>query len=538
MTKRLWILLVVALTTMLTGAAAAQGRAEGSIVGTVTDETKGVLPGVTVTATNPATGFSRETVTDAEGQFVLPALPPAPYEVMAALTGFSTFKGTVTVSVGAEARVAISLTVGSVQENVTVTGEAALVETTKTEQGTQFSQNEVQNLPMTSRSFLEFALLAPGVVRARAQGGGFSGNAFSTSGNRNGQNMFNIDGLNNKNMNGGGDRGRVSPEAIQEFQIVTQSFPSEYGGAAGGVTNAVSKSGTNTVSGYGFWFYRNKEFNSVPFNTETGPDGLVRAVPETTAREFTRHIGGFTLGGPIKHDRAFYFFVLDTTRSNTPRVRTTLPTTLEAVRRLAIPDLPDNDSNRVTQFKPKEWITSSKVDLTLNQRHNATVNFSTFRSFSPAGTANGRTSVYAAAEGRNYTTRIGGSLNSFLSARTLNTFRALHDLTDSRNEWPTRGGFANLNNWAPGIVIAGSTGGTFGLGELGTLPHNHQSERKIQFQDTMTLFRDKHTIKFGGDYMWVDTLQYSFYYGMGEWRFSDINAFIANRQTRYQPGVE
>jgi len=536
MTKKLWILLaVVALTTMLTGAAAAQGRAEGSIVGTVTDETKGVLPGVTVTATNPATGFSRETVTDAEGQFVLPALPPAPYEVMAALTGFSTFKGTVTVSVGAEARVAISLTVGSVQENVTVTGETALVETTKTEQGTQFNENEVQNLPMTSRSFLEFALLAPGVVRARAQGDGFQGNQFSTSGNRNGQNQFNIDGLNNKNMNGGGDRGRISPAAIQEFQIVTQSFPAEYGGAAGGVTNAVTKSGTNALSGSGFLFQRNETFDKPPFNTRptAGTDSTVEAFPVAAANFFRRQIAGFTLGGPVRRDKMFYFFVLDTTRTHQKRLRTVNQNAIDAVRQLAFPEIPDTPQNEASDYKPWEWITSTKVDYTISQRHNANINFATFRDRRPAGSVNGRSSVYTTTDQRAYTTRVGGSLNSFLSDKTLNTFRVLHDLSDQRTNYPNRGGFDNLFNWDAGLVIAGSTGGNFGLGELGTLPHNHQSERKIELQDTMTMFRDKHTVKFGGAYMWVDALQYSHYYGLGEWRFSDLAAFRAGQPSGF-----
>src|SRR5262245_21293996 len=129
---------MVALVTMLalvTGVAAAQGTAEGTISGTVADQTKAVLPGVVVTATNPATGFMREATTDAAGNFVLAALPPGTYAVAAALTGFTTSSRTLTLAVGAEVKLSIALAVGSVIETLTVTGEATLVDVNRTEQG-------------------------------------------------------------------------------------------------------------------------------------------------------------------------------------------------------------------------------------------------------------------------------------------------------------------------------------------------------------------------------------------------------------------
>ncbi len=520
------LLTSLAVLALFAGTARAQGRAEGSIAGTVTDETKAVLPGVTVTAVNPATGFTREAVTDAEGKFNLPALPPASYDVMAALTGFTSSKNTITVTVGAEQRLAIALKVGSLQETLTVTGEAPLVETTKTEQGTQFNQNEVTNLPMVSRSYLALAQLTPGVVG--------SANGFSTSGNRNQQNNFNVDGMTNKNLNGGGDFGRITPEGIQEFQIVTQGYPAEYGGAAGGVTNAVTKSGTNQYSGYGFWYQQHDQFNRPPFNTRVSSDGkTIEAFPVDAANYLRREVAGFTLGGPIKHDKMFFFGVLDTTHTKTKRLRTLQPAAITTVRQLAFPDIPDNDSNAAADFVPRDATTQVKVDVNLSSKHTLTFTGGTFRSFSPAGAVNGRSSVYGTTESRNFTNRVGGSLNSLFSDKRLNTFRAQYFRNDSRTKYPNRGGFENLNNWESGLVISGAAGGTFGLGELGTMPHNHGWETHYEFQDTMTLYRNKHQVKFGGEYMWVDILQYSFYYGMGEWRFSDINAFRSGLATGF-----
>jgi outer membrane receptor protein involved in Fe transport len=517
------VLSAVVLLVPLAGTGSAQGRAEGTIAGVVTDSTQGVLPGVTVTATNPATGFTRETTTDIDGSFVLPALPPAAYNVVANLAGFGTFNQQVTVTVASETRLAVTLSVATLQESVTVTGEAALVETTRTEQGSQFSQNEVTNLPMVSRSYLALAQLTPGVVG--------DSNSFSSSGNRNQQNNFNVDGMTNKNLNGGGDFGRITPEGIQEFQIVSQSYPAEYGGAAGGVTNAVSKSGTNTFSGYGFYYQRHDAFDAPPFRTtDVTTDGAeVTAVPVDAANYIRRQIAGFTVGGPIRRDKAFFFGVLDTSSTRTKRLRTLQPATIEAVRRLAFPDIPDNESNAAADFAPRDATTSFKVDWNLSQQNTLSFTGGTFRSFSPAGAVNGRSSVYSTSEGRNSTNRIGGSLNTLFSDRTLNQFRALRFRNDSRTRWPNRGGFENLNNWEAGLVIGGGSGGNFGLGELATLPHNHGWETHYEFQNTMTLFRNNHQFKFGGSYMWVDIMQYSFYYGMGEWRFADLNSFLAGR---------
>ena len=179
----------------------------------------------------------------------------------------------------------------------------------------------------------------------------------------------------NKNMNGGGDRGRISPEAVQEFQVVTQSYPAEYGGAAGGVTNAVTKSGTNQRSGSVFLFQRHEAFDKPPFNTRARAAGIVEAFPVEEANFFRRQVGGFTLGGPVKRDKAFYFFVLDTTRTHQKRLRTTNQAAIDAVRQLAFPEIPDTPENAASDYKPWEWISSSKVDLNISQKHNVNIIF-------------------------------------------------------------------------------------------------------------------------------------------------------------------
>jgi hypothetical protein len=522
------LVLLLAILVVAARIAAAQGSAEGTISGTVTDQTRAVLPGVAIAATNPATGFVREATTDAAGNFIVAALPPGTYTVVAMLSGFSTFQRTITLTVGSEVKLPISLAVGSLNETLTVTGDAPLVEITRTEQGATLGENEVRNLPINSRDFTDFALLAPGVVASRTGGAGpgAGGGGFSTSGQRGEQNAMNIDGMANKSYDNNSEAGNFSQEAVQEFQVLTQSYPAEFGHATGGVINAVTKSGTNQFSGYGFFFLRHNAFDKPPFDLATEPNGVVKAVPAKEANEFQRRIVGFTIGGPIKQNKAFFFGVFDRTDSNTPQVRTILDSTLDVVRQLAIPDLADNASNKVTQSRPRSTKTSVKVDMNFSARHNGSARFSSATNFSPAGTANGRNSVEIGSESNGTFYLASGSLNSFFSQRTLNTVRFNFNRDSSTNEYPHRGGYANADRMNPGIVIGGSSGGTFGGGSAGTLSPR-LIETKYELQDTLSLYRGAHDLKMGAYFQAVPFLQDFLQYGLGSWQFSDLNAFRA-----------
>ena len=155
--------------------------------------------------------------------------------------------------------------------------------------------------------------------RSAARFGGENG--FSTSGNRGDQNSINIDGVSNKSLDNGLDQNTFSTEAVQEFNVVTQGYPAEFGGAAGGVVNAVSKSGTNKFDGYLYSFIRSDAFDKPVFNTVTGGDGVVSAVAADAPSEFSRYVTGFTLGGPVRQDKLFFFGLAEATRSNTPRLQ-------------------------------------------------------------------------------------------------------------------------------------------------------------------------------------------------------------------------
>jgi hypothetical protein len=528
--------LVFALLLMVFGGGLAwgQGRTGGSITGIVSDESKGVLPGTTVVATNKATGLVRTSVAGIDGSYLLSALPPGTFTVRASLEGFATTERTVTVAVGSDLQVNITMALGTLAETVVVTGQAALVEAGKTEQSVIMAETEVQNLPTNSRDFLEIALLAPGVVRARSTGAGWGGESgFSSSGNRGDQNAINIDGLTNKAADGT-EAGNFSQEAVQEFQIITQSFPAEYGGSAGGVVNAVTKSGTNTFQGYGFMYVRDDMFYKPPFELITDPTTRVvtaRSVDQKT--DFQHLNGGFSAGGPIRTNRTFFHAVLDRTHSNTPRVRNINQATLDAVKQIAIPWLPDNDSNKITQYKPTATKFSLKVDENVSPQHAAAFRYSLADSFAPSGTASGRNSILNSGETTRRYQMVSASLNSFLSDRTLNSVGFSMNRSRVSTDWPNLapGGLESVLQFPSRITISGGAGGGFGRSNGGGSPYVDYTRWEVQ--DTLSLVRGKHEVKFGGLLLatqyWND-----FHRPDGDWTFSSFNAFLAGKPTNYE----
>ncbi len=270
------------------------------LTGAITDQTGALLPGVEVTARNLETGFSRDTNSDDQGVYRLPLLPPGPYEVRAELAGFTTklLQG-IRLTVGQYANLDIQLEVSGEQTEIVVTTNTAIVEKEKTVQASTVEQVEIQNLPINGRNFLDFTLLTPGVSdRHTLTDFGVpqtptSGLSFAGQDQR--STSVTIDGADNVDVISNSVRSTLSQEAIQEFQISRNSFAAEFGRARGGVINIVSKSGTNTFHGNGFFFIRDDSLDAR--NTfARGADPL-----------FERYQYGGTFGGPIQRDKTFFF---------------------------------------------------------------------------------------------------------------------------------------------------------------------------------------------------------------------------------------
>lgn len=277
----------------------------GTISGVVQDPTGALMLGVSITIKNLDTGVTRTATTDEGGRYTAPNLSLGNYEVQAEQTGFATeARRGITLTVGREAVINITLQVGNVSQTLTVTAEAPLVESTTSSMGSLVDDRTVRELPLNGRSYDRLALFQPGVV---GLGAGTSqqsfdygaGLRFSVSGSRSYANSFLLDGTDiNDHANGtpGGAAGNnLGVDGIREFKIITNTFSAEYGRASGGVISAITRGGTNQLHGTAFEFFRNSALDARNFFDVAG-------VPP-----FRRNQFGGALGGPIKKDKTFFF---------------------------------------------------------------------------------------------------------------------------------------------------------------------------------------------------------------------------------------
>ncbi|HEY3160364.1 MAG TPA: TonB-dependent receptor [Vicinamibacterales bacterium] len=259
---------------------------EAVVSGTVTDSTGGVLPGVTVVAVHEASGNTFEAVTDERGGFRLP-VRVGTYRLTLQLAGFATVaRSGLELLVGQQAVVNVQMRPSGVQESVTVTAEAPLVDTTSSTLGGNIDPRQMQELPLNGRNWMDLALLAPGSKR----------NEGGIPDNRQGYSQINVDGQAVTQLHGGtdDDQPRFSRDAIAEFELVTNRFDATQGRSAGLQVNAITKSGTNTFSGLLSGYFRDDRFKAADFIQD-------RVVP------YSNQQVSATFGGPIRTDRMHFF---------------------------------------------------------------------------------------------------------------------------------------------------------------------------------------------------------------------------------------
>ncbi len=292
-----------------------------TLTGVVTDAAGAVVPGANVRAVNEATNLESAAVTNAEGRFQFPNLRPGSYRVIAGAPGFKQFVAAgVVLQVNQAARLDIQLTVGAVNEEVLVTGEAPLLETESSSRGAVIDHTKMIELPLNGRDYNQLALLSPGVLAPtpRLQSIGFRG-AFNVNGNRAFQNAFQLDGVDNTSYSNS-FRGlnvqliQPSVEALQEFKIQTNAYSAEFGRSAGALVNAVIRSGTNQIHGSAYDFLRNSVLDASNFFANRG--GLNK--PFRQRNQF-----GASFGGPVVKNRTFFFGDYEGLRDAAATVRLT-----------------------------------------------------------------------------------------------------------------------------------------------------------------------------------------------------------------------
>jgi hypothetical protein len=283
----------------------------GTISGVVSDETGGVLPGVEVTARNTGTEATRTVISDDEGRYRLLQLAPGDYELRAELTGFQTaILQDISLSVAQGAVVGVTLRVGAISEQVVVSAEVSLVDTQSATVASLVDSQQIRDLPLNGRDFLQLATLQDGVVMPtgmRKSVNGDLGTKISIGGARAFDNAILLDGTDIKNQYGTSPGsvagGLLGVDTVREFRVITSAYSAEYGRFTGGVISAVTRSGSNQLHGTLFEFHRNSALDARNFFDRDPLNPAVRSKPPN----FIRNQFGFTLGGPIVKDRTFFF---------------------------------------------------------------------------------------------------------------------------------------------------------------------------------------------------------------------------------------
>ncbi len=284
----------------------------GSLVGNVVDETGAIVPGATVTITQRETNQTREQATPENGAYSFPNLAPGTYDVVVTLPGFKTFTTReVAVRIGAIVRVDARLALGTLEESVVVTGEAAILQADSAALQSVTTAQALENLPINGRSYQSLLTLTPGVSQpSYFQAGGINNPSRSMQVSVNGQpntnTAFRLDGMSITNQWIPGLQA-YSPgiEAIETVNIVTSNFEADQGMAGGAAVNVQIKSGTNSVRGSGFEYFEHANLRSRNF--------FLPAASEKP--KGTKNMYGGTIGGPIKRDKLFYFASIETTDS-------------------------------------------------------------------------------------------------------------------------------------------------------------------------------------------------------------------------------
>jgi hypothetical protein len=293
--------------------ASAQTNAVAQLTGSVTDESGAAIPGVEVSVTQTDTGFTRSIVSDERGQYLLPSLPVGPYKLVATLPGFTTFEQSgILLRVGDTRSVNVALKVGNVQEKIEVIADANLVETQGLSVGTVTSQEALVNLPLNGRQATQLLLLEGAIdVGGTAGNRGYPGQVgFSVAGGTGNSTQYLVDGGYNNDPQQNSGNILPFPDALQEFRTEAGVRDARYGMSVGATVNAVTKSGTNNFHGNVFYFMRDHRFNTIPFFNQTANGGT--GVDDGLHRD---QFGG-TIGGPVKHDKLFFFGGIQATNNN------------------------------------------------------------------------------------------------------------------------------------------------------------------------------------------------------------------------------
>src|SRR5216684_3862648 len=516
-------MIVICLLTLGTGALAQSQATTGNIEGRVLDPNGAVVPNAAIAAKNEATGLEKSTTTDNEGNYRVILLPPGSYTVHVSGPGFKQSElRDVTVTVGSKTALDVNLAVGTTTETVTIIEESPVVETTRTSVATTINQRSIENLPINGRNFQDFATLSPGVIRDPR------GGDLSVGGQRGTFNSLQVDGVDNNNTFFGQALGRggvrppyqFSEESVQEFQVNQNGFSAEFGRAGGAVINVVTKSGTNAFHGGAFEYFRDESLNSNdPAVKANEARHIPNALPNKRPALRINQFGG-RLGGPIKKNKAFFFFTYDGQRANVPQTIDVpnIGTATAAAQTILLPKL------NTYQVGRSQDVFLFKSDIKVNNKNQLVMRYN-HQGFT--GVNNENNGTLSAEE------HSGNSLvNSDTFSTTLTSTLTPSLVNEFRFQWARDKEPGQANSTQPEAVINTQGFGNLNIGRNNFSPRETTIKR-VQFIDNLSYSRGRSSWKFGVD-LNFDRV-FNFFPGLfsGSYTFTNYANFGTNTPSNY-----
>ena len=491
--------------------ALAQSQATtGLIEGSVSDASGGRLPGATVTLLNTGTNATRDLVTDADGRFRGLLLPLGTYRLTVVLPGFSTYtQEGIELAVGQTANIPIVLQLASVQEQITVTSDSPVVETTRAEQSTRINQQAMAGLPNNGRNFLAFMQLTPGVAIVQ----GPDGDEISVNGQKGINNNISVDGADFNNPFFGEQRGGQRPaftfnqDAIKEMVVVADGAAPEFGRSGAGFINVVTKSGTNAASGTAHFFFK--------------ADGLSSENAEGEKFPFDQQQYGATFGGPLKKDKLFFFLAYDEQQFD--QTKQLDPNRIEAQVVNYFASVGSPAENGPIDRTNDARVFLGKVDYQLNPSNLFSIRYNYTWSEQQNGTFDvdswGRS---ANAVERGFSNAVSGSLATTLSGSMLNEFRFQYAREDRPR--PYDGPLiTGQSRPLPDTAFDFVSGYRFGMPFFIPVEYN---DTRFQIVNNLSWIKGRHTVKAGFELNRVNSSQTFIGFANGRYVFGSTAGFL------------
>ncbi len=480
------VLLTTGVLMLFANSAFAQAViAVAQLNGTVRDTSGSVVANASVSLRSLDTNRTYMSTSDASGYYIVPNLPPGPYELNVTYTGFEPYvQSSIQLRVGQTATFDVTLAVQGRREVVDVSAQTPAIEPTRTEISNVIETKQIDSLPISGRLFTDFALLTPGVTSGRTSVGStiteFEVTRVSFAGMRDLSNQVTVDGADNINTVTGSQRATPAQEAVQEFRVVNNSFGAEYGRALGGIVNIVTKSGTNNLHGSVYDYFQNNALNA---------RSLLQ--PEPQPNVLRQNQFGFTLGGPIQKDKTFLFMNYEgQRRGESPTYPTLLLNNIALINasKAALGITPENLAVLKTKDNDYGII---RVDHQLRAQHQLSLryNIEDGRDLNQlVGATLDGGGIGGPSSGHNVFVRdqsLAGTVTSQIGSNLVNT--ALGQYARRHYTFPGVTGEPNLD--IPNELLFGHNFGVL----------DKIWETRIQGSDSMSWIRGRHFVRFGAD---------------------------------------